>query len=240
MDCQCKRLLKLGLPCAPIQPFSLSGNAIELSVSSTHVQKNASASPVGIVFGGGQREGAARVPGYNALAPLIKPVRDPALSLIALSGMDPTEPVMAEVPLVLNNTTSTASLGLEGYRIGYVNRYVQGNQVEVVDHSAALHRVFDTLRQAGVQLVSMDAQRVDDSLQFNLSVCNEIDELVSEYRLDALVSDDPSAAFHGACKHGYPNVCETLEDGTRLWFYGARWAAARLTVLLRAYRQLKP
>lgn len=80
------------------------------------------------------------IPGYNALAPHLRPVRDPALSLVALSGEDPTEPVMVEVPLVLNNTTFTATRALTGYRVGYVERYVQGNHVEQVEHSEALHQ----------------------------------------------------------------------------------------------------
>ncbi|WP_254914125.1 hypothetical protein [Pseudomonas sp. SWRI22] len=176
------------------------------------------------------------VPGYNALAPHLRPVRDPALSLVALSGEDPTEPVMVEVPLVLNNTTFTATRALTGYRVGYVERYVQGNHVERVEHSEALHRVFDTLRRAGVQWVAVDMQRSGDSQQ----ACREIDELVAGLRLDALVSEDPEAAFHNASRSGYPTVCETLEDGTRVWFYGARWAGDRLAALVRAYRQLRP
>ncbi|KRP75534.1 hypothetical protein E1K68_22010 [Pseudomonas sp. B2021] len=163
-------------------------------------------------------------------------MRDPALSLVAISGVDPTEPVMVEVPLVLNNTTFTATQALTGYRIGYAERYVQGNQVELVERSAALHRVFDTLRHVGVQWVAVDMQRSGDSQQ----ACREIDELVAGLRLDALVSEDPHAAFHHAIRGGYPSVCETLEDGSRVWFYGARWAGDRLAALARAYRVLRP
>ncbi|AZE62882.1 MULTISPECIES: hypothetical protein [Pseudomonas fluorescens group] len=230
MDSHCKKLWKMGLPCAFGQPSPVPVNAADVPAPLFN------AAPVSIVYGAGQRTGATLVPGYNALAPQINPARDPALSLVAISGMDPTEPVMVEVPLVLNNTTFTASLELAGYRLGYAERYVQGKQAELVEHSAALLRVFDTLRQAGAQWVAVDVQRGSDSGQAG----QEIDELVAGFRLDALVSDDPNAGFHDACRSGYPSVCETLEDGSKIWFYGARWAGNRLTALLRAYRHLRP
>ncbi|CAH0307380.1 hypothetical protein SRABI111_05203 [Pseudomonas carnis] len=230
MDSHCKKLWKIGVPCAPAQPLPPPMNAADVPASPPH------AAPTSIVFGTEQAAGAMLIPGYNALAPHLRPVRDPALSLVALSGEDPTEPVMVEVPLVLNNTTFTATRALTGYRVGYVERYVQGNHVERVEHSEALHRVFDTLRRAGVQWVAVDMQRSGDNQQ----ACREIDERVAGLRLDALVSEDPEAAFHNASRSGYPTVCETLEDGSRVWFYGARWAGDRLAALVRAYRQLRP
>ncbi|AZF06924.1 hypothetical protein [Pseudomonas sp. R5-89-07] len=165
---------------------------------------------------------------------MIKPTRDPALSLIAISGVDPTEPVMVEVPLVQNNSAFSASPVLAGWRIGYASRYVRGGHTVPTDQSANLRRAFVILRHAGAQLVAVDAQRTDNPLESGKA----IDELVASYRLDALVSDDQSAAFHAACRSGYPSACEVLDDGTRLWFYGARWAADRVNVLLRTYRQL--
>ncbi|AZE74548.1 hypothetical protein C4K00_4346 [Pseudomonas synxantha] len=230
MDSHCKNLWKTGLPCAFGQPSPVPVNAADVPATLLNV------APVSIIFSTGQRAGNTPIPGYNALAPQINPGRDPALSLIAISGMDPTEPVMVGVPLVLNNTTFTASLELAGYRLGYAERYVQGKQAELVEHGAGLRRVFDTLRRAGAQWVAVDVQRDSDSVQ----ACHEIDELVADLRLDALVSDDPNAGFQHACRSGYPSVCETLEDGSKVWFYGARWAGDRLTALLRAYRQLRP
>ncbi|WP_306494315.1 hypothetical protein [Pseudomonas sp. W4I3] len=174
------------------------------------------------------------IPGYNALAPMIRPTRDPALSLIAVSGVDPTEPLMVEVPLVQNNSALSTAAVLAGWRIGYASRYVGGGHIELTDQSENLHRAFIILRDAGVQWVAVDAQRTDDPLESGTL----IDELVAGHRLDALVSGDPSAAFHAACRSGYPSACQVLDDGTRLWFYGARWAADRVKVLLRTYRQL--
>lgn len=227
----------MGLPCSPFHSLALPGDALSSRLASTQAQID-NVSPGNIVFGAERREGAAPIPGYNALAPLIKTVRDPALSLIALSGIDPTEPVMVAVPLVLNNTTSTTSQSLSGWRIGFAHQYVQGNHVEPVEHTATFCRALDILRQAGAQLVPVVAQRADDSLRFTLQSPNEIDDLVAKHRLDALVSEGQSAAFHNACKSGYPALCEPLEEGVKLWIYGARWARDSLPMLLRVYRQI--
>ncbi|MBD8093169.1 hypothetical protein IFT48_24540 [Pseudomonas fluorescens] len=143
---------------------------------------------------------------------------------------------MVEVPLVLNNTSFTATQLLSGWRIGFADRYVQGDHREVAEHSKVLCAAFDLLRQAGAQLVPVDARREDSSLQFSLQ-SNEIDDLVTVHRLDALVSDSESGAFHRACVSGYPSLSEPLGDGTTLWFYGARWSRDALPLLLHAYRQ---
>ncbi|AUZ49121.1 hypothetical protein BOP93_19960 [Pseudomonas orientalis] len=165
---------------------------------------------------------------------MIKPTRDPALSLVAISGVDPTEPVMVEVPLVQNNSAFGVAPVLDGWRIGYAGRYVRGGHSEPTEHSATLRRAFAILRQAGVELVAVDARRTDDPLESGTA----IDELVASHRLDALVSDEQSQAFHAACRSGYPSGCQALEEGTWLWFYGARWAGDRVKVLLRTYAQL--
>jgi hypothetical protein len=158
--------------------------------------------------------------------------------LIALSGIDPSGPLMAEVPPVLNNSPFTRTQVLVGWRIGFANRYVGPGASEAVDHSPAFLQALDTLRSAGAQLVALDALRGDRANPFVACTRNEIDERVGEHSLDALVSESKSAAFHGACASGYPGVYELLEGGTKLWFYGARWAGDRLLVLVRFYRRL--
>lgn len=177
------------------------------------------------------------IPGYNAPALPLKPVRDPSWSLIALSGVEPSGPVMVEVPLVQNNSAFTRSQPLSGWRVGFADRYVQGGNVEPVEHRQSLLNALDILRQAGVQLVPVPALRIDESAQFSLKTRNEIDERATEYRLDALVSDSRSHAFHGACWSGYPVQGEPLEEGATLWFYGARWSGESLAVLVKCYRQ---
>lgn len=237
MEKNCSEHWRLGMPCR----LGLSLPVTEEAGSAGHAAESVHAKPenlsrAGIVFGAAQVVGAAPIPGYNAPALPARPARDPALSLAALSGIDPTGPVMVEVPLVLNNTSFTATQLLSGWRIGFADRYVQGDHREAVEHSEALCAAFDLLRQAGAQLVPVDARREDHSLQFTLQ-SNEIDDLVAAHRLDALVSDSESVAFHRACISGYPSLSEPLGDGAKLWFYGAQWSRDALPVLLRAYRQ---
>lgn len=236
MEKNCREHWRLGLPCrlGPSLPEAGEAGGANAAQAQANTDK---ASLGGIVFGADPPKGFALIPGYNAVAPLLKPERDPALLLVALSGIEPTGPVMVEVPLVRNNSTFTASKVLAGWRIGFADRYVHGAHYEAVEHSAALRRAFDVLQQAGAQLVPVDARRADHSLQFSLQT-REIDDLVTRHRLDALVSDDQCAAFHSACLSGYPAVCEPLAEGTKLWFYGARGSRDALHALLRAYRQI--
>lgn len=236
MERDCRKIGLLGTPCGHGLALSAAGelDCLEPAVPPVKIDN---ARPSGIVFGPEHPQGAVRIPGYNALAPLVKTVRDPSLSLIALSGIEPTGPLMVEVSLVENKTTFSATRMLVGWRVGYAERYVHNGHIEPVEHSSALRRAFEILRQAGAQLVAVDARRADDSLEFTLQAINEIDDLVTRYLLDALVSDDLSDAFRDACQSGYPSLCEPLEDGVNLRFYGARWSRDALTVLAQAYRQ---
>ncbi|WP_167496742.1 hypothetical protein [Pseudomonas kairouanensis] len=168
----------------------------------------------------------------------MKTVRDPALSLNALSGSDPSGPVMVEVPLVSNNSTLAALHLLAGWRIGFAHRSVGVEAPEVLCHSAAFLQALNLLRSAGALLVPVDACRGDDASHFTLQARNEIEACVSEHCLDAVVSESNSTAFHAACTSGSPGVCESLTDGSLLWFYGARWAGDRLMALVHIYRQL--
>lgn len=180
--------------------------------------------------------GGVLIPGYNVPALPLKPLRDPSLTLIALSGIEPEGQVMVEVPLVQNNSAFAADRTLVGRRVGFADRYGHKGDYEIINHRAPFVRALDRLRQAGVLLVPVSAQRVDGSLKFDLQTHNEIDDLMNEYRLDALVSDSQSSAFHAACWSGYPRLGEPLGEGTTLWFYGARWSKGSLTGLVQGYR----
>ncbi|OIN44460.1 hypothetical protein BLL37_02130 [Pseudomonas azotoformans] len=138
---------------------------------------------------------------------------------------------MVEVPLVQNNTTFTATSVLQGRRLGFAERFVEDAEHQLIEHSPSFLRALDILRRSGAVLVPVLAYRTGA-----LHARNEIDGLVHEYRLDALISDSRSSAFHEACWSGYPGLGEPLEDGATLWFYGARWAKAWLVALVREYR----
>lgn len=236
MDDKCKPLWHAGIPC-PV------GHPVLGPLESAALARALTDSPRGIDFGANPRSDVPTkvgvpIPGYDAPAFPLKPVRDPSLSLLALSGIEPAGEVMVEVPLVQNSTTFNADRALAGRRVGFAEQFVQGNRHEPIEHSTAFLRALDMLRRAGAQLVPVLAQRVDETLQFNLHTRNEIDDHTSEYRLDALVSDSRTAAFHAACWSGYPSLGEPLEEGATLWFYGARWSRDSLTALVREYRSL--
>lgn len=241
MDEKCRKYWR---PCVPFptgHASSLSSDCAASVTLSDTARETSSKGAIGFGIASHVPERPGNVafpPRLDVPGPMMKTVRDPALSLIALSGIDPSGPVMVEVPLVLNNTTFTAVQTLAGWRIGFAHRYVGAGEAEAICHSAVFLQALDTLRSAGALLVPVDAHRGDDANQFSLQARNEIDACVSEHRLDAVVSDSASAAFHGACKSGYPGLCESLVDGTMLWFYCARWAGDRLMALVRVYRQL--
>lgn len=232
MDGKCQKYWHVGMTCPTGQPVPVLAECSGLAtIANNH------ASPRGIDFGVEPlaRENPGRgvpVPGYDAPSLPLKPLRDPSLSLIALSGVDPSGPVMVEVPLVENNTAFTADHALGGRRVGFAERFVDDHEHGRIEHNSSFLRALDILRRSGAELIPVAAHRANHTLHTR----NEIDELVRAFRLDALVSDSRSSAFHSACWSGYPGFGTPLEDGATLWFYGARWAKDWLPALVQGYQ----
>lgn len=181
-------------------------------------------------------------PRFDIPGPMMKTMRDPALSLVGLSGMDPEGPVMVQTPPVHNDNASNISLALVGWRIGFADEYLRGGVREFVEHSAHFSQVLDVLRRAGVLLVPVTARLADEALYFTLEHNNEIDDRVTEHGLDALVCDGLSAAFHRSAELGCPGIClegSADNDGVvpSVWFYGARWGRSRVEALVKGYQQ---
>ncbi|SFB49227.1 hypothetical protein SAMN05216248_10816 [Pseudomonas simiae] len=234
MESKCRKYWQAGIPCPPSQPASVLTEASGLATS-----LNEQGNPRSIAFGvePQARDNPGRIvpiPGYDAPSLPLKPLRDPALSLIALSGVDPSGPVMVEVPLVENNTAFTATHALGGRRVGFAERFVDDHEEGRIEHPPSFLKALGILRQAGTELVPVPAHRANQTLHTR----NEIDELVRALRLVALVSDSRSSAFHSACWSGYPGVGAPLEDGATLWFYGARWAKDWLPALVQGYQNV--
>lgn len=214
-------------PCAPIAPAGTTDNG---TASRSGIEFQPAAAPV------------AQGPRFDIPGPMMKTVRDPSLSLIALSGLDPAVPVMVQVPPVMENNAAKPAAALVDWRIGFADEYIRNGVRERVEHSSVFLRALEVLKASGAEVVPVLAQLPDTAACFTQASSNEIDERVSEHRLDALVSDGQSPAFHGFCKTGYPGVCQIFSDdlhGTRivLWFYGARWARDSLSALVRVYQQ---
>lgn len=238
MEDKCRKIWPQASPCRPGQLLSAFAEPCAPPATTSNAPAD-SASPRGIAFDIDSHPHApigVLIPGYSVPGISIKPVRDPSLSLIALSGVEPETPVMVAVPLVRNNSSFATAQSLAGWRVGFADRYVRSSDHEPIEHSVAFLCALDTLRQAAVQLVPVAAQRMDDTVRFCAHTRNEIDDLTLAYRLDALVSDGSSAAFHGACGSGYPRLEAPLEGGGTLYFYGSRRARDSLMALVQGYK----
>lgn len=182
-------------------------------------------------------------PRFDIPGPLMRTVRDPSLSLTALSGVDPEGPVMVEIPPVADAGHLRNTPSLAGSRIGFASEYVAGDVRETIEHSALFARVLNELRTAGAELVPVYARLTDDSRHFTLDPGNEINDRVTENRLDGLVSDAQSGAFHQASTSGNPSFrvatgADAEERSLVVWFYGAHWAGDRLAALVRGCQQV--
>ena len=229
MEDKCRKTLSPGAPCSvglplvfntfnamPCGPAAPSGSADNVSTSRGGIEFQPAATP------------AVQGPRFDIPGPMMKTVRDPSLPLIALSGLDPVGQVMVEVPPIMENNAAKSAPALADWRIGFADGYLRNGVRETVEHSSGF-------------LQALEAQ-LPDAAYFTLESSNEIDKRTNEHRLDALVSDGQSPAFHLFCKTGYPGACQIFSDdlqGTRvvLWFYSARWARDSLSVLVRVYQQ---
>lgn len=234
MEHRCTKYWQAGLPCPVGERGSLIAELSGLATMSGDL-----ASPKSVALGvdpyaSGKPMASAPIPGYDAPGLALKPLRDPSLSLIALSGVDPSGPVMVEVPPVQNNTTFCATHAVRGRRLGFAERFVDAQEQGLIEHHPSFLRALAMLRRAGAELVPVHAHQANHGPHAR----NEIDERVREYRLDALVSDSRSSAFHGTCGSDYPGIGEPLEGGATLWFYGARGANDWLASLVQAYRNI--
>ncbi|MDY7534964.1 hypothetical protein RGV33_25360 [Pseudomonas sp. Bout1] len=182
-------------------------------------------------------------PRFEMPGPMMRTVRDPSLSLIALNGVDPEGPVMVQVPPVADAGQWRSTLSLAGSRIGFACECVAGGVRETIQHSAQFARVLNALRMAGAELVPVQALVTDNARHFTLDSSNEINDRVAENRLDGLVSDAQSTAFHQASTAGNPSFRVPVGMGadgvsTVIWFYGAHWSAERLAALVLGCRNV--
>lgn len=258
MDEKCKKAISLGAPCV-FSPSVPGANVAPASCTPVKgkVDEACSARMVFGIQGGGaitdsssHQEGidfgashTGYGPRFDIPGPMMRTVRDPSLLLIAMGEVDPEGPVMVEIPPVSDASHLRHNLSLAGSRIGFASEYVSGDVRETIEHSEHFALVLNSLRIAGAQLVPVHAFLVDDSRHFTLDLSNEINDRVTENRLDVLVSDTQSAAFHRAATSGNPSVCVptgTDADGvtTSVWFYGAHWAGDRLASLVQGYQQV--
>jgi len=260
MDGKCGKVVLPGLGCT----FKSSeGHSVPLSCTSPLMDENDPVQPKRLVFGSlgsgaiidtSARQGCLEFgtanshpvnpqPRFDVPGPMMRTVRDPALLLSAMSGVDPEGPVMVEIPPVVNPGNVSNCALLAGSRIGFASEYLLGNDRQPVEHSAHFIWVLKVLSNAGAQLVPVLARVSDDAHHFTLYASNEIDDRVMEGRLDALVSDASSVAFHPSATSAHPRISistgpDTDGAATLIWFYGAHWASDQLGALVHGCQQV--
>ena len=88
----------------------------------------------------------------DTAGPMARSVRDAALLLSAMTGIDTADPASAEVPANLPDyTTNLAADGLRGRRIGVIRSHTGAGQFPEVE--AILATTLDTLREQGAEIV---------------------------------------------------------------------------------------
>ena len=150
---------------------------------------------------------------------------------------------MVEIPPVADAGHLRNTPSLAGSRIGFASEYVAGDVRETIKHSAHFARVLNVLRAAGAELVPVQALVVDNTRHFTLNSNNEIDDRVTENRLDGLVSDAQSGAFHQTSTAANPRFRVSAGVDAKgvslvVWFYGAHWGGDRLAALVRGCQQV--
>lgn len=227
-------------PGAPVlSPATVNRLMFGSESSGAFVESSAHQGSIEFATGSGSGYG----PRFDIPGPMMRTVRDPSLSLQALSGVDPEGAVMVEIPPVADAGHLKTLSVLAGSRIGFASEYIDADSYIPIEHSAHFARVLSVLQATGVQLVAVQALRVDESCYFSLEQGNEIDDRVHENRLDMLVSDAHSAAFHRGATERNPKRClptGTDSDGTEtaVWCYGAHGCDDRLKVLVQEFQRV--
>ena len=188
MEDKCRKTLSPGAPCSvglplvlnafnamPCGPAAPSGSTDNVSTSRGGIEFQPAAAPV------------VQGPRFDIPGPMMKTVRDPSLSLIALSGLDPVGQVMVEVPPIMENNAAKSAPALADWRIGFADGYLRNGVRETVEHSSGFLQALEVLKAAGAEVVPVEAQ-LPDAAYFTLESSNEIDKRTNEHRLDALVS----------------------------------------------------
>ncbi|BBP78922.1 amidase [Pseudomonas sp. Ost2] len=102
------------------------------------------------------------VPGSRELdsaGPITRSVRDAALMLNAMTGLDPKDPATSQVPVAKDYSALLKEDALKGKVIGYPSRFQSGSQA-MEDHPQ-FARALAAMKEAGAQLVPVDLPHTD-------------------------------------------------------------------------------
>jgi aspartyl-tRNA(Asn)/glutamyl-tRNA(Gln) amidotransferase subunit A len=91
---------------------------------------------------------------FDAAGPLTRTVRDAALIMQTIAGVDPKDPTSVDRPVP--NYTADLDKGVNGLRIGYLRRFHMRDYQGDAEVVRALDGAVDTLRRLGAQIVEVD------------------------------------------------------------------------------------
>jgi len=112
----------------------------------------------------------------DTAGPMARTVRDAALLLTAMTGIDPEDPASADSPKTLPDyTANLAADGLEGKRIGVIRSYYGAGSHAGVD--AILDTSLEAMRDAGAEIV--------DGLEIDIEDAFAAENLVLSYEFKA-------------------------------------------------------
>lgn len=203
------------------------------------------------------RQVGVNLPAYgqrlDVPGPMMRSLRDPSLSLSALSGLDDASPPIMVEPPDREFTALPKTQILSGRRIGFAKACRAASVVTRLEHCVSFLRVLDQLSAAGMHLIALevswspgvlpdgtDAQSIDT---LPPGFCtSSLNELLLEHRLDAWVCDARLDIFPGAIRDGYSHVSVPTGSDIQglsfgVLFYGARWGEGPLKALVRDFQQ---
>ena len=112
----------------------------------------------------------------DTAGPMARTVRDAALLLTVLTGIDPDDPASADIPTSMPDYTANLTVdGLEGKRIGVIRSYYGAGSHPGVD--AILDESVATMRKAGAEIV--------DDLELDIGEASAAESLVLAYEFKA-------------------------------------------------------
>ncbi len=90
----------------------------------------------------------------DAAGPLTRTVRDNALALQAIAGLDPADPTTVDRPV--QSYTADLDKGLKGLRLGFIRRFHERDVTPDADVVIALEAAVATCRALGAEIVDID------------------------------------------------------------------------------------
>ena len=166
----------------------------------------------------------------DTAGPMARSVADAALMLHAMAGVDPSDPATeASSGKLVDYSAALEKGGLQGARIGVARNFF-GRHAEL---DAVIEKALEDLKAQGALLIDTELASAGQH--------EDIDQVMREHRLDALVAPTGGGFSSPAAVAGYPHI--TVPAGhvhglpVGLSFVGAAYSEAALIRMAYCYEQ---